>query len=182
MSFDFQALAQKGKFFAGAGNVGISPSATVPTTTAPVGLVNTSADAGVSLIISRIHFWLVSGTPALGSTLILSPSVSKIVSPPTSNTANWVVAPTRGLVSQNYGLFQATCTLPATAVWFSQGGSAIAASADIGQSQLIPSNIEGTIIIPPGYGLGIGVFSAAGTTPKFGISITWAEQVLTYQS
>lgn len=179
MAFDFQALAQKGKYFHGGNNVGIDPDATIPTTTAKVALVNVASDGQESLIIDSIHFYLVSGTAAAGATLIYGVTVGKVASPPSANAANNLTWPTRGLIStSSRAFFQAAATVPATAVWVSANANFQLAAANIGQGST-EIKFAGTLIVPPGYGLHLGIFSAAGTTPKYGYGVRWGEQVLT---
>lgn len=179
--FDFAALAQKGKYFyGGCVATGFAPDASMPTTTAKVGLVNVNGDGGESLIIDSVNLSLLSGTPAFGQTIIYGVSVGKIVSPPTANGTGFTIAPTRGKLANSGAYFQTTCTIPATAVWQNGPAASMTASADIGMGLGVQWDIGGKIIIPPGYAFHLGVFSAAGTTPKFNVSITWGEQLVTF--
>ncbi len=180
MAFDFAALCQKGKLFYGTHTAGLAPVTAIPTTTAAIALVNTNGDGGESLVIKQVSWGLISGTPTASATLLGGVSVGKIASLPTAHMSNSYSAPCRGRAAASNAFFQAS-TLPATAVWTQLGNAVMLAAATVGQGPYgAPLDLNGSIIVPPGHAFHLAVFSGTGTTPLFGFSLIWGEQVVTF--
>jgi hypothetical protein len=175
---DLTDLARAGRLFYGGNQIianGIAPVAAIPTTTATLALVN--KDANNTLAISKLNFWLGSGTPAAGATLFAC------VVKPTQATADGITANGTGFNSANRNpvssrksgaLWTTALTVPATTVWEALLSTMQLAAANIGQGDGI-SYQKGGLLVPPFCALGIGILSGAGTTPLYGVSAEWAE-------
>jgi hypothetical protein len=152
---------------------GIAPDTALPTTTAKLVLYNGESDGGRGYYVDHLHHFLISGTAAAGSTLWVCVSNGKIATPVAANVTgfNSQSASGSGATKAKWGT---AATLPAGTVWFSVGGSFQLAAANVGQSDQ-PLNLRGGICIPPGYAMGLAVFSGAGTTPLYGHSAAWSE-------
>ena len=174
-------MARSGSMYAGGNQIianGIAPVSAIPTTTATLALFNDEEPGGVSLVIDRLGFWLGSGTAAAGATLLATVSVSAIASLPTTNATGYGSASTSGSTRLTKALWATAVTLPATTsranAWFQVVSSFQLAAANVGQGSDF-TNFDGSLVVPPGYALGLAILSGAGTTPLYGISATWAE-------
>lgn len=151
----------------------VAPDTALPTTTIKLGLFNGEPDDGKCLVIDKIHHFLVSGTAAAGSTLWACISGSKLATPVTAMATGFNVQSASGRGS-SAAKFGTALTFPTGTVWHSLGSSFQLAAANIGQGDQ-PVEVRGGLVIPPGYALGLAIFSGAGTTPLYGHSLTWAE-------
>lgn len=151
---------------------GIAPVVAIPTTTATLALFNGEDDGGASLVIERVGFALGSGTPAAGATLLLCVTNIKLATVPTMES-NYAVQSLSAGGRRSKALWKAGATV-ATSAWFHAASSPQLAAANIGQGgdQYIG---DGEIVIPPGFALGIAIWSGAGTTPLYTVSAVWSE-------
>ena len=176
---DGQELSRAGRRFMlgrSAGVTGIAP-ATVYVTTAQWSIYN--GDATKSYILDHIGAVLVSGTAAVGITVMVG-----LFS--TSSTAGWNTGVnTAGITVQNCsnggpnskaivrsGLL--TLTTPSPSQWAniaqcdSPNTAVLAVSA-------INYDLRGQLIIPPGQALAMNVYNGTGTTPLFAPTASWSE-------
>lgn len=174
-------LARSGRRFSGGNQIivnGIAPVAAIPTTTATIALVNMEDPGGLAIIVNRVSFWLGSGTPAAGATLFAAISPIKIVTLPTTMATGWGWGSSSGSSRTSKALWATAVTMPNPSnrpiAWVALSSSLQAAAANVGQGDN-PIDIEGQLLIPPGYALGFGILSGAGTTPLYGISVSASE-------
>jgi hypothetical protein len=166
-------------FIGGCGVIasGIAPDATIPTTTAKLALYNSASSGGVTVFVHKIAATLGSGTAAAGSSLLIgvpalvqAAATTKLSDHNVTNLMPTSTATAKGILG--------TATMPAGTVWAAMGGVSTLAAANVGQS-IGSLDFQGGLAIPPGYALGLGVFSAAGTSPLFSFSVTWEEYIST---
>lgn len=176
-------LARAGRRFGGGNQIianGIAPVSAIPTTTATLALFNGEDSGGRSLIIDRICFWLGSGTPAAGATLFATVSPSKIATPPTANATGYGSQSLSGSSMRTKAVWATGVTvpsMPAAPNWIAIQSTFQLAAANVGQGDTY-SEMSGALVVPPQYALGFGILSGAGTTPLYGISVTWSETAL----
>jgi hypothetical protein len=171
-------LARSGRMFHGglqlAAN-GIAPDTALPTTTAKLALYNSASDGGRILCIDHLHVFVVSGTPAAGLTLWVCISNGKLATAVGAMATGFGAGPTNGqAAAASFARWGTAVTLPAGTIWSSSGGSFQLAAANFGQSDQ-PFEVRGSLVIPPGYAMGVAILSGAGTTPLYGVSARWAE-------
>jgi hypothetical protein len=154
---------------------GIAPVAAIPTTTATLALYN--ADPNVTLYLDSLNFWLGSGTAAAGATLFGCVSGNAIATAPTAMATGYAVSSLSGSSKRSNALFAAAVTIPTasyTPAWVALSSNFQAAAANVGQGDGY-RELNGAIAIPPLRAFGIGILSGAGTSPLYGISLTWVE-------
>lgn len=172
-------LTRSGRRFVGGCQIianGIAPVAAIPTTTATLALVNTESAGGSCLVIERLGFWLGSGTPAAGATLFGCVSTKPIATQPTAMQTGYGSSNANGGTNYSKALFSAAVTIPSTPApaWFQVLSTQQLAAGNVGQGDGL-ADLNGSIVIPPGHALGLGILSGAGTTPLYGISVGWSE-------
>lgn len=168
-------LARAGRLFYGGTQLaanGIAPDATLPTTTVKCALYNRT-DSVNTLSIRHLHHFLISGTPAAGLTMWVCVSNGRIATPVAANVTGFGTGSSSGL-GQSLTYWGTAVTFPTGTIWHSLGSNFQLAAANIGQGDQ-PYNVYGGLLVPPGYALGFALFSAAGTTPLYGISARWGE-------
>jgi hypothetical protein len=181
-------LARAGKLFQGGNQIianGIAPVTAIPTTTATLLLYNSADAGGTSLVIDRIGFWLGSGTPTAGATLLGAVSTSAIVTAPTAHGTGYGVQSQSGSgLAQSRALWTTAATMPSMTnrapAWMQIQSTFQLAAANVGQGDWY-SEMWGSLIVPPKYGLGLAILSGTGTTPLYGVSATWAELQLSLE-
>lgn len=167
-------LARSGLRFAGGCQVianGIDPVSAIPTTTATLALHNGEPDGGRSLWVDMLSFCLGSGTAAAGAALFVCVSNGKISQPSQATNYNVQSLSAGGVNSR--ARWATAVTFPSNSVWFSPAASMQLAAGNVGQGAEQPSRPG--ILVPPGYALGIGILSGAGTSPKYIVSASWFE-------
>lgn len=155
---------------------GIAPNATIPTTSANIAIYNSAPATGVTIFVNRVTASLGSGTAAAGASLIVGIPVLVQAAASTMIT-NHGVANLNGSNGTAKGII-GTATMPAGTIWFPIGGVSTLAAANVGQG-IGSFDFEGELAIRPGWAVGFGVFSAAGTSPLFSFGFTWAEVPVT---
>ncbi len=150
---------------------GIAPVTAIPTTTATVALYNSSFNN--SIVLERLGFWLGSGTPAAGATLLATVSSQPIATAPSLATG-WGSQSASGSASTSNAVWGTAVTLPSAGAWFQVQSTQQLAAVNVGQG-FSPEDFEGAIIVKPRCALGLAILSGAGTTPLYGISATWTE-------
>lgn len=167
-----------GRFFKGGCGIianAIAPDTAIPTTSAALALFNGEPDGGRTIFIEALSFALLSGTAAAGAALFAAVSNGKLATAVSAMATGYGVGPASGLTKhKSAALFGTGITLPASSVWDLIGANFQLAAANVGQGDQ-PFEIRGGIAIPPGYALGLSVVSGAGTTPKYGIGVRFAE-------
>jgi hypothetical protein len=173
-----QEFVRAGRMFVGGTQLAanaIAPDTALPTTTAKLALYNGEPGGGKVYFVDHVHYFLASGTAAIGSTAWLGVSNGPLTTTiPSAMATGYNVAASRGIPSASLAKFGTAITLPAGTVWHSPGGSLQAAGANFGQSDQ-PFELKGRIAVPPGYALGLAVLSGAGTTPLYGWTLGWFE-------
>ena len=177
-------MARAKKRYIGGTNIianGIAPVTAIPTTAATLALYNSAGDGGVSLVIDHLHFFLGSGTPTAGATLLVTVSSAK----PTAVTAQatgHLVQPVKGGqgttgTGSSAAIWTAALTIAANSAWVALGSTFQLAAANVGQGDR-PFKLGGGIIVPPEHALGIAILSGTGTSPLYSVSAIWDEVVL----
>lgn len=169
-------MTRAGRRFHGGTQVianGIAPVSAIPTTTATLGLYNNDTNNnGLSLVIDWLNVFLGSGTPAAGLTVFVG--VGRPTTPPTANASNYGTSALSGSTRGSKALWGTGLTFPAGVNWSALVSTLQPAAANVGQGDNA-IDIGGRLIVPPGYALGIGLLSGAGTTPLYGVSAQWSE-------
>lgn len=172
-------MARAGRTFQIAYNgtvpTGIAPVQAFPTTAAQWAVFN--ADASKSYAFKEIGVLLFSGTKGLGGELLAC-----LFQAPAQLQANQatglVVANASGgsaIASRAVIRSAVTITGPALPSWFVVADDTLAV-ATVGPGNAIANrNIQGAIIVPPGWGLGLAVLAPAGTSPLYLPLGSWAE-------
>lgn len=169
-------LSRAGRRFIGGTQIianGIAPVAAIPTTTATLALYNAEEPGGKSLAIEQLGFFLGSGTPAAGATLLACVSPRKIVTAPTGMTTGYGVQSASGQGASK-ALWATAVAIPTTAAWFQVASTQQLAAANVGQGDSV-SLLDGMLVVPPGFALGLAILSGAGTTPLYGVSCVHSE-------
>lgn len=169
-------LSRSGRRFHGGTQIlanGIAPVQAIPTTAATVGLYNNdTAGNGLTLVVDWLNVFLASGTPAAGLTVLAA--VGKPVTPPSANATGYGTASLSNSSRGSKGLFGTALTIPAGVNWSALTSTFQAAAANIGQGDN-PLDLGGRLIVPPGNALLLAILSGVGTTPLYGLSLSWAE-------
>lgn len=170
-------LTRSGRRFYGGTQIianGIAPVAAIPTTTATLALYNNdTGGSGMSLQLDWLTFFLGSGTAAAGATLFASvfkPSAGA----PSANATGYGSTSCSGSARGTKALWGTAVTAPAGVNWAALMSTFQLAAANVGQGDNFV-DIGGRLVVPPGYALGIGILSGAGTTPLYGVSAQWGE-------
>ncbi len=151
---------------------GIAPVTAIPTTAATLALFNGEADGGASYVVERVGFWLGSGTPTAGATLLLCVTSAKVATVPTMASNYALQSMSDGSRASRAVL--ATAVTVATGGWFAAVSNQQLAAATPGQGGDYYIG-EGEIVIPPGYAMGIAIMSGTGTTPLYAVSTVHSE-------
>ena len=169
-------LTRSGKRFHGGTQVianGIAPVQVLPTITATLGLyTNDSNSNGLSLMMDWLNVFLASGTPAAGLTVMIA--VGKPTNPPSANVAGHSTGALSGTSNGSKALWATALTFPAGVAWSAPVSTFQPAAANVGQGDNY-IDLGGRVVVPPGYAMGIALFSGAGTTPLYGASAQWGE-------
>lgn len=168
-------LARAGRRFMGGLQIianGIAPVAAIPTTTATLALFNN--DLTKSFAIHGLHMFLGSGTPAAGATLFVAISTGPIATKPVANATGYGSQSCSGASQATKAFWATGVTMPAGSAWKAVLSNMQLAAANVGQGDGF-REFAGGLIVPPGYALGFGILSGAGTTPLYGISASWSE-------
>lgn len=157
---------------------GIAPVTAIPTTTATLALYNTAPDGGKCLVLDQIGFFLGSGTPTAGATLLVTVSNGKLASVP-SAASNYSSMSCSG-VGTSIARWATAVTI-VNGAWIQLSSTFQVAAANVGQGDM-PNALGGGLIVPPGYALGIAILSGTGTSPLYSVSATWDELELDLSS
>lgn len=169
--------ARAGRRFGGGCQIianGIAPVTAIPTTTATLALYNGEEDGGASYLIDRLNFWLGSGTPTAGATLMVAESAGPIATVPTAMATGYEAASLSGSSSGTKALFATAVTLPLNPTWVGILSTFQLAAANVGQGDGW-AQLDGGILIRPRRALGIAILSGTGTSPLYGVSVQWTE-------
>jgi len=153
------------------GEGGNAPVVAVPTTAAAFVLWNgEDQGSGLHYIMDLAGVVLISGTPAVGGSLLLALTTDPIAKP-TADAGYAVTSLNRGS-RQSKAVIATGVTLAAAPVWtpHSANGNAV---TGVGGGAF--AELSGRIAIPPQFGLAMTYFSGAGTSPLFGAAFRWSE-------
>jgi hypothetical protein len=163
----------------GNGSTFLAPVQAFPTTTLTMALWN--GDKKKSYFIDTISAFLASGTPDVGGALLACVTRESQAAPTLSTGDNGGYANTKigGLSGKLPGATNAVFATAITALsapaWqVVDAKPQVTATAKIAAAAF-QANIDGGIVVPPGYMLGLTVLAGAGTTPLFGFGVTWDE-------
>jgi hypothetical protein len=175
-------MTRAGRRFTGIfSTTGFGTVQAVPTTAATWALYN--ADANRSYVIDSVTAFFLSGTAAIGGTLlgIVSPLTATL--PTAAAGAAVGTASLGGLVSKavlSGGAPGYTIPAPAGMVqWFSlpgQQGQSSGVAPGLGGNYI--ADVRGRVIVPPGKVLGLALVTNVGTSPLFIMGATWHEAEL----
>lgn len=162
------------RFFGGCQVIanGINPVSAIPTTTATLALYNGEPDNGADLCVDRINFWLGSGTAAAGATLLITVA-GPIATTPTMASNYSVTSASRGGKASK-ALLATSITLPGSPTWIGVLSTFQLAAANVGQGDGW-AQLDGGLLVPPRYAMGIAILSGTGTSPLYGVSVQWSE-------
>lgn len=161
---------------------GAANATAIPTSQPNLCLFNGEPDGGRTYAIDFAGFYLVSGTPAAGATLFAGLTAGKLATVP-SSAAGWTIAGLNPAARSN-ARWGALVTLTVNGVnptYTAVLSSFIVAAANVGQGDA-PIALPAPILVPPGYACGFDILSGAGTTPKWGLTLGWAEVELDLES
>ena len=147
---------------------GVASIVTIPTTTATFALYNNSG-GGKALRIDKLALGLASGATAIGASLY--GCVAKPATPPTANVANYSSGSLSGSAIASIALWTTALTVPVT-TWSVLLANLQATGANVGQGSV--ENLDGGIIVPPFYALGLVVVNT-NTTGVFLPYAQWSE-------
>lgn len=150
---------------------GRAPVTAVPTTAAAFLLWNGETDNGKSYVVEDLGIVQLSGTAAIGMTILWALTTVRIAAPTAATGYNVRSCSRSGL--QSKAIFADNQTLAVDpsgwAVVTSNGNPATTnGGGDV-------RDMQGRILVPPGYGLAMTVLSGAGTAPLFLASPMWCE-------
>lgn len=174
----FSDLARGGRLYVASTGVVANASvvgADVATTAAQYCLWNGNATGsrGYALHIIRIGSWLASGTAGLGCTLMAG--VSSAAQSTVSTMTGATVKPTSGSTARtSQAVLGITITLTGAPSWMALQSINTPAAVTVGGGPCA-NDINGALVVPPQYALGINMLAPAGTTSKWGCSILFAE-------
>lgn len=163
----------------GNGATFIAPVTAYPTTTATFLLFNGEAAGGRSYFIDTAYAFLASGTNGAGGALLGAVTIgSQAAANSGANPAAYSSTVVTSLSGKTGGtkavLANAWTIVGGTPAWQVLAGSAAPAAATIGANVLL-ANVDGGIVVPPGFGLALTVLSGTGTTALYGVGVTWDE-------
>jgi len=175
------ALAQNGYIYGLSAGVVANAQASIqqiPTTAATWALYNNSPTGagGYCVVPLKIGVWLASGTSGVGGTLI--GGLSTAAQAAAISNATGIVGPKSLSASAAQRTSLATigvsATLAGAPAWLPIGNFLNhAAAATPGTGGVF--NLDGMFVIPPKFALGLDVFSGAGTTALYAVSVIYAE-------
>ena len=153
---------------------GIAPVQAHPTTAAQWGLFNANADK--SLYFEELGEYLEAGTPGVGGVLLacLFRTPAQLGASETGNAIT--SASGSGQASKVIVKPSITITEPTAPNWYTLADisganvTAFAASATFAHR-----NLQGRLVVPPLWGVGLAVLSPAGTTPLWAPFGMWVE-------
>ena len=153
-----------------------APVAVVPTTTASFALYNGNAvlGGGYYIHLLKVSCFAVSGTGAVGGSVLvgLSPTVQAAAVSGYAGVVGPKSLSSSPSVRTSLAVVGGAITLAGAPVW-TQIGQIPAASGTVGSGATL--DVEGLVIIPPGFACGFDVMSSAGTTPLYGWSFIYSE-------
>lgn len=172
-------VTRAGRRFHGGNQIianGIAPVTAIPTTTATLALFNAEDPGGMALCIDKVNFWLGSGTPTAGATLLATVSTKKIATPPSAMATGYGLQSASGSTRTSKALWTTAVTLPSPPVpaWHALISTFQLAAANVGQGDGW-IELNGGLIVPPGYAAGFAILSGTGTAPLYGVSASWTE-------
>ncbi len=157
-----------------AGVTGIAPTQVINTVVTNWMLYNTSTTD--SFIFDELGVFLVSGTAGLGITvmacLFTTPAQTGF-----STGVNIASRSNSARVSAMSVKSGQSITAPAAPAWFPIAYSGLTASAVL-SVLTVSDKLEGKLICPPGFGVGIHVLSPAGSSPLFAAHASWTEAAM----
>lgn len=153
---------------------GIAPVQGLPTTAAQWALFN--ADAARAVVLEQVGMYLTAGTPGAGGILLgclfQLPAQSGALYAGTAISS----ASGGGLASKAVLKSAVTITAPAAPNWFPLASNPSPNAAIFPGSTFLENRaLDGAILVPPGWGLGLAVVAPAGTTPLFAPFASWVE-------
>jgi hypothetical protein len=172
-------LARAGlRFYGGVQNgaTGRAPVGSIPTTAAAWLLWNGESDGGASLVIDTVSIVQVSGTAAVGGAILWALTNKKIAAP-TAATGYATTSASKSSKSSR-AVWGDNQTLGETPTWGVLKANGNPATSTSGGDTV---DVDGRIIVPPGFGLALHYLSGAGTSPLFGASATWSELQLSLE-
>lgn len=169
--------ARAGRRFWGGNQIianGIAPVTAIPTTTATLALYNGEGDDGADYCIERVNFWLGSGTPTAGATLLACVSDGPIATTPTAMATGYEVASCSRGSRKSKAVWATAVTIPNDPAWVGLFSTFQLAAANVGQGDGM-AFLDGGIIVPPRHALGLAILSGTGASPLYGVSAVWSE-------
>ncbi len=171
----YEAASRGNIFTAATATTGVAVATLTITTTCSFLLYN-PISSGVNLVLIDASCWFVSGTIGGGMLMyttnsgvaVVSPGVGTAIVPRTSllsggNAAPKAVAITTATTAANMVTVRPFCTLLAYA------------AAALGGVMPYKDQINGELMVAPGYFIGIHGITATGTSPVMGFSMSWEE-------
>lgn len=170
-------LARAGRRFVGGLQIianGFSPATAIPTAQPNVCLWNGEPDGGKTYAIDFAGFWLVSGTPAAGATLMAGVTRGKITGPTAATGFSTIGLNPSSPTNSRWGSLVTLTVNALNPVYAAILSTFQLAAANLGQGDS-PTALPFPLLVPPGYACGFDVLSGAGASPKYGLSLGWGE-------
>lgn len=154
---------------------GIAPVQALPTTAAQWALFNT--DSARAYAFDEIGMYCTAGTPGVGGVLLgclfQTPSQVGIASSPGAAVYSRSASSRASMMIAKSSV---TITIPAAPTWYPLAeNNSTNVGAFPGSGNFRSPQMEGALIIPPLWGLGLAVVALAGTTPLWAPFATWVE-------
>lgn len=163
---------------------GIAPVQVLPTSQPQWVIFNNEASGGKSYFFEELGVFLTSGTPGVGGVLLAC--IYQLPVPTAANTTGCSVAPAglpgnavASVSEKSKAVVRSSpsaITTPAAPTWYPIATNPSPnVTAFAGSVFLEHRNLQGAIMLPPQFGLGLAVVAPAGTTPLFAPFGRWVE-------
>jgi hypothetical protein len=167
----YEAVSRGNVFYAATASGGVAPGTSLSTTAAfwlhnPIG-----SDVFLVLIAASVGY--VSGTIGAGTTFLTTHAGKQVANP--TGTA---ITPRPTRVSHQYqgrALAFTTATVTTQVALRPAWSLGSLTAAAVFQPFAAKEQINGEIVVAPGYGVGLHSVAAAGTTPLVRYGLTWEE-------
>lgn len=177
--------ARRGKRFnavIGNGATFLAPVVAWPTTTLTMALWNAEVDGKTAYFIDTVYAVVASGTPDQQGALLACVTAVAQARPTlsTGDGGGYAGVDMSSLSGKGAGstkgvFINAITATGQTPAWFvaanAPGGSTGATIA----SAVLVGKLDGGVMVPPGYMLGLTVLAGAGSTPLYSLGVIWDE-------
>lgn len=167
----YEAVSRNGVYYACTAVAGVVPGTSLSTTAAF--WLHNPIDSGVLLVLLACSVGYLSGTLGAG-TIFLTSHTGK----PVANPTGTAIVPKKTRLAGGSSSGQALAFTTATVTTQIAIRPMCSFGAFVGAEwvpQTAKDQINGEIIVGPGFGVGLHAIATAGTTPKVLLGMTWEE-------